>query len=392
MGQTKRRLDRETEYGYSSIDSRVCNHCVSDKHIQRFIKESGEPSKCDYCKTNRTKTINFNEFIEFFLGHVDAAYGDPLEDFVNFEDGESFGIFELLYDRLDSNLTEQESLREDIEDSLSDHRWCEKPYYYYDESEALNAGWEKFSEVVKKSRYTYHRLDDEHFYEPIRPGAFLDALSHIISQLGLFTTLSKGTFLYRARIDNKKVKFTAASKLAPPQAHEAIYPNRMSPSGSPMFYGAFDRGTTIKEIYTSNDKEQIATIAKFKLLRNMTLIDLSKIPPYLDFFEDADYNNHQIEFISDFARAISAPIDKDGREHIDYIPTQIITEHLRNVHHKTYENEKISGIIYPSSKSKGKNSVVIFCENEHCVEKGEAKEDSFFELERITRVNPESFI
>lgn len=389
MGQTKRRIDRETEHGYTSIDSRVCNHCVSDRHIKQFIKGNGEESKCDYCEKNRATTVEFNDFIEFFLGHVDSVYGDPLDELVNFEDAEYFGIVELLDD---IDLTEQESLRNDVEDSLSDRVWCEKPYYQPEESEALMAGWETFSEVAKKCRYTYHQLDDEHFYEPIRPSAFLDALSHVISRIGLYKTLTKGTFLYRVRIENKKEKFTKASELAPPPVNKAIYPNRMSPSGVSMFYGAFDIGTAIKETYSGN-KEQIATVAKFKLLKDITLVDLSKIPPYLGFFEDADYSNQQIEFLNDFVKAVSAPIEKDGREHNDYVPTQIITEHLRNVHHKKNDNEKIYGLIYLSSKQGGKKSVVIFCENEHCVEKGEAKQDSFFELELpVRRVNPQSFI
>ena len=389
MGQTKRRIDRETEYGYTSIDSRVCNHCVSDKHIKQFIKGSGEESNCDYCEKNRATTIAFNEFIEFFLEHVDSLYSDPNEVLVNIEDGETFVISELLDD---IDLTEQESLRNDIVESLSDRVWCEGPAYQYDESDALRAGWEKFSEVVKKHRFTYHQLDDERAYEPIPPSVFLDALSNVISRIGLYKTLTKNTSLYRVRIDRKKEKFTKASELAPPPANKVFYPNRMSPSGVPMFYGTFDIGTAIKETYSGN-KGQIATVAKFKLLKDITLVDLSKIPPYLGFFEDADYNNQQIEFLNDLVKAISAPIDRDGREHIDYVPTQIITEHLRYVHHKNNDNEKIHGLIYPSSKPNGKRSVVIFCENEHCVENGEAKEDSFFELELpLRRVNPQAFI
>lgn len=392
MGQTKRRVDMESENGYFSIDSRVCNHCVSDKHIKQFIKNNGDKSNCDYCGKNRATTVEFNEFIEFFLGHVDSAYCNPLDALVNFEDSKTFGIVELLDD---IDLTEQNSLRNDVEHSLSDRVWCETPYYHYEESEALNAGWEKFAEVVKRHRYTFHQLDDEHFYEPIRPSAFLPALSNVISRIGLYKTLTKGTFLYRVRIERKKEKLTKASELAPPPANKAKYPNRMSPSGIPMFYGAFDIGTAIKETYSEAEhkEDHIATVAKFKLLKDIVLVDLSKIPPYLGFFEDADYNNQQIEFLDEFVKAVSAPIEKDGREHIDYIPTQIITEHLRYIHHKQNDNEKICGLVYPSSKPGRKNSVVIFCENEHCVEKGTANQESFFELDLpLRRVNPKSFI
>ena len=387
MGQTKRRIDREMEHGYTTIDSRVCNHCVTDKHIRQFIKRMGEESECDYCGKSGKTTVEFNEFIEFLLEQINGVYGNPNDDLVDFEDAESFNIIELL-SNLDTEITNQESLRNDIEESLSDRIWCEK-YYQYDESDALQAGWEKFAEIAKKCRFTYHQFDDENLDEPIRPSEFLDALSYVISRIGLYKTLTKGTFVYRARTESKKL--TKASELAPPSASEAIYPNRMSPSGIPMFYGAFDVGTTIKEIYSENQKEKIFTVAKFKLLKDIVLVDLSKIPPFLNFFEEADYNNQHIDFLNEFAKAISAPIEEDGQKYIDYVPTQIITEHLRYVHCRKNDNQKIYGIIYPSSKS-GKKSIVIFCEKEHCVEKGEAKEDSFFELEFTRERNPQLFI
>jgi ribosomal protein L34 len=166
----------------------------------------------------------------------------------------------------------------------------------------------------------------------------------------------------------------------------------MSPAGIPMFYGAFDIKTAIKETYQPKNYKQIATVAKFKILKDITLIDLTCIPSYLDFFEDADYNNHQIRFLNDFVSDISKGIDKDGLEHIEYVPTQIITEHLRYVHHTKNDREKIHGLIYRSSKHNGKNAVVIFCENEHCVEKDDAKEDSFFELALpLRRLNPNRY-
>ncbi|MEQ1558822.1 MAG: HEPN-associated N-terminal domain-containing protein [Methyloglobulus sp.] len=392
MGQTKRRIDRETEYGYMSIDRCVCNHCVSDRHIKQFIKGNGEKSKCDYCGKKRAKTVQFNKFIEFFLEHVDSVYGNPLEELANFDDAKSFGITELLVD-CDIDLTKQESLRNDVEDSLSDRVWCETPYYLPDLSEALQYGWDEFVDVVKhKSRYAFYQFDEEYPCSPIPPNAFLDALSDIFSKLELYRTLSKGTYFYRVRFENKDIQLKSASDLATNNPKNTKQANRMSPAGIPMFYSAFDIGTAIKETYSDNNKEQIATVAKFKLLKDISLVDLCRIPPCLGFFENANYCNHQIEFINEFVKAISAPIDKDGSEHIDYVPTQIITEHIRYVHHRKKDNEKMYGLIYPSSKSKGKNSVVIFCEHEHCVEKGEAKEDSFFELESLKRVKPKSFI
>jgi hypothetical protein len=168
----------------------------------------------------------------------------------------------------------------------------------------------------------------------------------------------------------------------------------MSPAGIPMFYGAYDIGTAIKETYDpSKDQEQkqVATVAKFKLLKDIALVDFSKIPAIPGFFEQVDYSHHEIIFLDDFITDISKPIKKDDREHIEYVPTQVVTEHIRYVH-KDENSGDIYGLIYPSSKNNGKNSVVIFCENEHFAEKGEANGDSFFELESLRRLNPRKYI
>ena len=163
MGQSKRAYERGYHMGYQSIDKFVCNHCVSDKDIKRFIKANGEESECDYCGQIRAKTVPFDEFIEFFLQHVDCEYSDPLDEFVHWDDGESFEINELLdkiSDLYDIDFTDMpQSLQDDIIDSLSDRRWCEKPYWQYELSEALQYGWEGFVEVVKhKSRYVFYRF------------------------------------------------------------------------------------------------------------------------------------------------------------------------------------------------------------------------------------------
>lgn len=267
-------------------------------------------------------------------------------------------------------------------------RWCEKPLYHTGLSDALVYGWKVFENVVKlKSRYAFYQYEEG--VSTIPPCEFLDALSRVISELNLYTTIEKNTFLYRVRTHAEKEKLENVSELAPPPIEHAVYPNRMSPAGIPMFYGAFDIGTAIKETFSYTDVEQIATVAKFKLLKDITLVDLSKIPPIPRFFEKSSIARHQIVFLNDFVAEISKEILKDGREHIEYVPTQVVTEHIRYAHHKRNDDRKIDGIIYPSSKNKGKKSVVVFCENEHCVANGLAESDSFFELESLQRAKIE---
>ncbi|WP_165741461.1 RES domain-containing protein, partial [Pseudoalteromonas sp. Z1A6] len=70
------------------------------------------------------------------------------------------------------------------------------------------------------------------------------------------------------------------------------------------------------------------------------------------------------DFIKDFTK----PIERADRVHIDYVPTQIVTEYFRHILSKK-ESMKVDGVIYPSSKNKRHKAVVIFADNEQCVEK-----------------------
>ncbi|OAI20063.1 hypothetical protein A1507_23035 [Methylomonas koyamae] len=375
----------------------ICNHCVNNDDIKTFILDSGDEAECSYCGRKatpvRTRTVTFDEFIEFFVEHIDNQYGDPLDDLVNQEDAKSFGIVELLQD-YDIDLTDNQILFDDVCEELNDKRWCENPYYMCELSEALSYGWSEFVNVVKhKSRYAFFRRKNAYYYDPIPPSQFLEELSKIIIRTELYTTIKKGNFFRRTRIHNKAEKLTKASELGTPEIKYAKYSNRMSPAGIPMFYGAFDIGTAIKETFDAeNDFGRIATVAKFKLLKDITLIDFSKALTYPGFFQDRGYSDQEVAFINDFVSDITKPIEKDGYEHIEYVPTQIVTEHFR-YNHEDENSGRISGLIYPSSRNKGKNSVVIFCENEHFCDKNEAKANSLFELESSPRrVNPKKYI
>ncbi|HBC3478543.1 TPA: RES family NAD+ phosphorylase, partial [Vibrio cholerae] len=85
----------------------------------------------------------------------------------------------------------------------------------------------------------------------------------------------------------------------------------------------------------------------------------------------------------------TAPVRKDGLEHIDYVPTQVVSEHFRFIH-KTKEGKKVDGIIYPSSKFNKRNAIVLFCDDKDCVER-DAK-GGLLRLISLKRINPNKYI
>jgi hypothetical protein len=74
-----------------------------------------------------------------------------------------------------------------------------------------------------------------------------------------------------------------------------------------------------------------------------------------------------LQFLHRFVRECTQPIAKDGSEHIDYIPTQVVTEFFRHIFTDT-EGKRLDGILYPSSKRNGGICCVLFCLNENCTE------------------------
>jgi hypothetical protein len=65
-----------------------------------------------------------------------------------------------------------------------------------------------------------------------------------------------------------------------------------------------------------------------------------------------------------FVDAISAPVRKDGREHIDYVPSQVICEYLAQVF-RPGAGRTLGGLIYPSSVQLGGKNLVVFPEDRY---------------------------
>ena len=53
--------------------------------------------------------------------------------------------------------------------------------------------------------------------------------------------------------------------------------------------------------------------------------------------------------------------------HINYVPTQVITEYLRRAF-QTDDGEPVFGLQFASSRDAAGHNVVMFLDNEHCVD------------------------
>jgi len=92
----------------------------------------------------------------------------------------------------------------------------------------------------------------------------------------------------------------------------------------------------------------VLSAGTFRPLRALNLLNLADLPPIPSVFDTERHGMiHSLRFLHAFAADISQPIARDGREHIEYVPTQIVTEYFRRVF-RLIDGSSLDGIIYPA--------------------------------------------
>lgn len=144
----------------------------------------------------------------------------------------------------------------------------------------------------------------------------------------------------------------------------------MSPPGVSLFYASEDAETAIAEIAGHGVKPS-AMVGEFRSVRDLVLLDLTRIPSRTSIFTDQGRRDSTMRrFLRTFVNEVAAPVIPDGRHHIEYVPTQVLTEFFRWV-----PQTKIDGIALPSAQTGRKTFVLFF--GPGCAEdaaKGEARE------------------
>lgn len=181
----------------------------------------------------------------------------------------------------------------------------------------------------------------------------------------VFVTLERGTSLYRARFQKPGEHLTTAKQLGPPLEHQAVQANRMSPAGIVMFYASDAPETALRE--TASD-EGTFVVGRFETRRDAIILDFTQLPPIPTLFEEVpdslEYNPRKVlSFLHHVTSAMSQPIARDDRVHINYVPTQIVTEYLRS--RVLYEAVRVEGIRFPSAVDQNKASYVIFASQDN---------------------------
>ncbi len=376
VGYWKDQLLKQQEQGWSSVDPdrMVCAKCFEDYAIQGFIRDCASARKCSYCgrRSKKPIAVPMNDVLELIGEGLGYEYADPAEQ-NPWDEGEY--VFATMYSRdlFDEigPIARNEAVHEEIVEAFGNKTWNEKDLFGLSEDDALRYGWQGFVKAVKyERRYVFLKPKKKKGppdSDAVTPDQMLDRLGEVIKEVGLVRTMKAGMRWFRARVHDPAKEYTSAADLGTAPRKAAVFSNRMSPAGIPMFYGAADVETVVAETYTPTpDKPTTVTVAKFETARDACVVDFTALPPVPSLFDEGRRQlRAPISFLWSFVRDLAKPIQRDGREHIEYVPTQIVTEYLRHVF-RTEDGPRVRGVIYQSSRNGGGKCSVLFVGNRQC--------------------------
>jgi hypothetical protein len=315
-----------------------------------------------------------NDVLGLIGGGIRFEYGDPDNEGNPWDEGEYVFPTMTTSEVLDEvgPVTENDKVLEEILGAFSNSLWVEKPLFGLSEGDELRFGWRDFVKAVKhKTRYVFFRAKRKKgvLIGAIPPAEMLDRIGKVINEVGLVREMKAGTRWFRARVHRPAETHTSAAELGTVPLKYALTSNRMSPAGIPMFYGADDEATAIAETYTPKPGVPAAvTVGTFETARDMWGVDLTELPPLPSLFdEQRRHLRGGIAFLREFVRDLAKPIQKDGREHIGYVPTQVVTEYLRHIF-RAEGGYRVKGVIYQSARNGKGKCCVLFVGNKGCCE------------------------
>jgi hypothetical protein len=397
MGIVKAWMMEMEERGYGESDDVICGACVTDEFLKNWIADNATAEACSFCDTTASSPIaaSFEDFTGVVLGGVGFDWNEPTDEgimYISAEGGWQASMTATIDVLYDTNFTENDDVVAGLVDMIDNEAWVEREFYRGTDSQRLTWGWDSFKDFTKNNtRYFFLQNGDFERVE-VTPAEVLAAISNMIlsdlGEAGLIKSIEPDADLIRIRVADRPQE--AVGEIGPPKPEFARQSNRMSPAGIPMFYGAFDRATAFAETFDpAAHAGQILSIGTFRPLRALRILDLADIPPVPSVF-DIDHHDtiHSLRFLHAFASDISQPIARDGREHIEYVPTQIVTEYFRRVF-RFKDGGQLDGIIYSSAKTADSKAFVLFCENDQCIGPGDdVGRDALLRLVNVRHERP----
>ncbi|MDE0127982.1 MAG: RES domain-containing protein [Gammaproteobacteria bacterium] len=358
--------DETVTGGWIAPDKFACVDCVDSKHLKNAIRESSDTSTvCDYCSNGPAAHLSavlqpISQTLNRYFQHPDAA-GIPLDkgDWVI----NPMDTFDAL---MQLPLACNDVLFEDLANAFCNDCWVSAGGIWsgiYHRHERLANAWDHFEEMAKhRARYFLGSNIEIWEFDPgnefLQPTALLDAVGRYVRKFNLIRTLNSKLTLYRARHSKNGAAYSSFDEMGPPPK-DAAKAGRMNAAGIPYFYLARERRTAIAEVASHPPGKLV--IGSFKLNRAIPVLDLTCLEEPPSLFDDDAYERRQsILFLRDFVQRIASPVRKDGREHVEFVPSQVVSEYFSEMFASPEGDGRIGGMVYPSTVIPPGQNVVLF--------------------------------
>ncbi|WP_263118394.1 RES domain-containing protein [Cellulomonas sp. RIT-PI-Y] len=367
MGYEKRLLMEAEERGFNSLDGAICTEHITDPHLLEAIGRRVPHATCVVCERYGSEDgEQFAVGLDDLMGPVvdairflfepadtlpwdseDHVYVGPVRDGFDVIETVCAGALEdSAFDRIIEMMAA----------SLHGDEWTS--FGAPGQTEHLEFGWERFSETAKHSSRFVYVGDPGNDRET--PGTSMLAFLHqlrvyVDGSLDLVEPLPKGSMVHRGRLVEGRGEVAPTAAALGPAPEDRAAANRMSPAGISLMYASQDPQTAIAEIAAHGPKPR-ALVGGFRTTRPLQVLDLTKAPKVPSIFDVSSRAEYVMaQFLHDFVRTATAPIIPDGREHVDYVPTQVVTEYLRWA-----PETPLDGIALPSAQSENRAKTYVF--------------------------------
>lgn len=377
-------MEAEQTLNLESIEGRkVCTTCFADPHLAKVIADHADTNACDYCDDAGEHVIAgpLTDVLEYMLPQIELEYAsadqslprDPETKERMFPEDE-FGARDLLESYIGLELPKdyEGALMADIAGALPDQDWCLIDPLRSRHDEAIGISWDRFKTIVThRRRFFFLQHEDKDLNDDLDWGEAAYTIPELLEKIagfardhGMIAGLKAGLTWVRVQKMGDGEHDFSARRMGPPPYERADMPNRMSPAGVPMFYGAANLATALAEV--GNGPARFAS-GTFETLKDIMVLDVRKAPDVPSLFDPQHAKDRSIAlFMQAFIDDFRAPIDRENKGHVDYVPTQVVTEYFRTSV-VAAKKEPILGILYASTKN-GETALVLFAENEDVVD------------------------
>lgn len=340
---------------------RVCSSCFSNHDLRALIRSHDGRRGCSFCGKFDSPTLEFQKVAQYIEQCIGRYYGKAVEQlgYCSAEGG-YFGEYWDSWSMLDKIGLEMPRdhngiLYSAIACEMNDEPWCDFDVGALDLDDALWSSWESFCHTVKHKRRFFFQDDGGDDRDSLTPASLLSSIASASEDLGLVVELPAGLRLWRARPDIPKGRRVRAVDFGPPPIEFATQSNRMNPAGIPMLYLASSRTTALIET-----RAKQAKVGLWRSLRQIRILDLRSLPPVPSMFSEKSRTySLTLRFLHDFANDIMKPIDRTNQVHIDYLPSQVVTEFMRDYN---FSVGALDGVAYGSTVHDGGWNVALFLE------------------------------